>query len=62
MVAGGRMPTLIRLLAILAVAGAVAAAAITALATLVTPTPREITTTIRLPADAKAPTGAGHAR
>ena len=56
------MPTLIRLLAILAVTGAVAAAAKTALATLVTPTPREITTTIRLPADGKAPTGAGHAR
>ncbi|GHE63317.1 hypothetical protein GCM10019059_23670 [Camelimonas fluminis] len=56
------MPTLFRLLAILAVAGAVAAAAMTALATLVTPTPREITTTIRLPPDSKAPTGAGHAR
>lgn len=43
------MPTLFRLLIVLAVAGLLAAAAIVALATLVTPTPREITSTVTLP-------------
>lgn len=56
------MPTLFRLLAVLAVAGALGAAAIVALATLVTPTPREMTTTVRLPADSGSQPGGEHAR
>lgn len=49
----GPMPTLFRLLIVLAIIGLLIGAAMSALAILVTPTPREITTTITLPAPVK---------
>lgn len=49
----GNMPTLFRLIVVLAIIGALAGAAMMALATMVTPTPREIISTVQLPPQGK---------